>query len=257
MALLELNNVSKLFGGLAAISGLNMVINEGEIVGLIGPNGAGKTTTFDVITGELRPNEGSVVFDGRRISGLKPNQVASLGIVRTFQSVTLFPGYSVLENTLVGLHLESDIGFVEAILNTRSNRRKELSLYNRATEVLDFIGLLEMLDELAENLPQGLQRKLGIAIGLAARPKVFLLDEPLTGMNAQETSEMIETIRQIRDRSGTTIVVVEHNMKAVMSLCERLVVINFGKKIAEGIPEEIQTNKDVIEAYLGSAEDAA
>jgi branched-chain amino acid transport system ATP-binding protein len=257
MALLELKTVSKLFGGLAAINGLNMEINEGEIVGLIGPNGAGKTTTFNVITGELRPSEGNVFFEGRRISGFRPNQVARRGIVRTFQLVTLFPGYTVLENVLVGLHLESDIGFVEAILNTRSYRRKELRLYNRAEEILDFIGLLEMVDEPAENLPHGLQRKLGIAIGLAAKPKVLLLDEPLTGMNPQETSEMIEIIRQIRDHNRTTIVVIEHNMRVVMSLCERLVVINFGKKIAEGSPEEIQTNKDVIEAYLGSGEDAA
>lgn len=257
MALLELNKISKFFGGLAAINGLDMEVNQGEIVGLIGPNGAGKTTTFNVITGELRPNEGSVIFEGRDISGLRPNRIAKLGIVRTFQLVTLFPGYTVLENVLVGLHLRSNIGFVQAMLNTHSNRRKELSLLDQAMEVLNFMGLLGMRDELAENMPHGLQRTLGVAIGLAAKPKVLLLDEPLTAMNPQETSEMIKTIRKIRDRNGTTIVVVEHNMRAVMALCERIVVINFGTKIVEGPPDEIKENKEVIEAYLGREEDAA
>jgi branched-chain amino acid transport system ATP-binding protein len=257
MAQLALHQVSKLFGGLVAINGLNMSVDSGEIVGLIGPNGAGKTTTFNVITGELKPSTGRVVYEGRDISGLKPHQVSKIGIVRTFQIETLFAGYTVLENVLVGLHLRSKIGFLEAILNIRSNRHKEMSLYNEAIEVLHFIGLKKVLDEPAENLPHGLQRKLGVAISLASQPKVLLLDEPLTGMNPTESMEMIETIRKIRDHYGTTLVVVEHNMRAVMKLCERIVVVNFGTKIAEGTPKEIKENPQVIEAYLGGTENVA
>jgi branched-chain amino acid transport system ATP-binding protein len=256
MALLQLAKVSRFFGGLAAIRALDMEVNEGEIVGLIGPNGAGKTTTFNVITGELGLNEGRIIFKGRDISGLSPNHIAKLGIVRTFQLVTLFPGYTVLENLLVGFHLQSNISFLEAMLNTRSNRHKELSLYERAMEVSEFMGLTRFVDQLAENLPHGLQRKLGVGIALAANPKILLLDEPLTGMNAQEASEMIEAIREIRNRYRISVVVVEHNMKAVMALCERIIVISFGEKIAEGMPEEIKENKKVIEAYLGGESDA-
>jgi len=257
VALLELNKISKYFGGLAAVSKLDMTVWPGEIVGLIGPNGAGKTTTFNVITGDYPPTEGRVVFEERDITGLKPHQVARLGIVRTFQLTALFPQMSVLENVLIGLQIHSTIGFIEAMLNSRSNQRKELALADGALEILEFMGLLEGRDEPAGTLPHGLQRALGIAIGLAARPKLLLLDEPLTGMNPQEATTMIETIRQIRDQEKTTVVVVEHNMRAVMALCERIVVINFGTKIAEGAPGEIQENQEVIEAYLGSDEDAA
>jgi len=257
MAQLELRGVSKFFGGLAAINNLDMAVGQGEIVGLIGPNGAGKTTTFNVITGELKPTKGKAIFDGHDLTSLKPHTIAKLGIVRTFQLVTLFHGYTTLENALVGFHLQSNIGFFEALLNSRSNRRKEFDLYHEAIKILDFLDLSDSVNELAENLPHGLQRKLGVAIGLATRPKVLLLDEPLTGMNPSEVLGMIETIRRIRDSFGITIVVVEHNMRAVMALCERLIVINFGTKIAEGPPAEIQKNQEVIEAYLGRGSDAA
>ena len=257
MALLELKNLSKYFGGLAAVSSLNVEIHQGDILGLIGPNGAGKTTTFSVITGDFAPTEGEILFEDRNIGGLQPHQIARYGIVRSFQLNTLFPHLTVNENVLLGLHLQSTIGFWEGLINTGSNRRKEAALSKKAAEIMEFMGLAAGSDEEALNLPHGHQRALGIAIALAAQPKILLLDEPLTGMNPKEVDRMLEIIRKIRDDFNLTIVVVEHNMKAVMALCERIVVINFGRKIAEGTPEEIQTHKDVIEAYLGSDENAA
>lgn len=257
MALLELKNMSKFFGGLAAVSNLSLAIRQGDILGLIGPNGAGKTTTFSVITGDFAPTDGEILFEGRDIGGLQPHEVARRGIVRSFQLNTLFPHLTVKENVLLGLHLSSTIGFWEGLINTRSNRRKEGELEEKAEEVMTFMGLAAYSGEHALNLPHGYQRALGIAIALAAQPKILLLDEPLTGMNPKEVDHMLSIIHKIRDDYNLTIVVVEHNMKAVMALCERIAVISFGQKIAEGKPEEIQTNKAVIEAYLGSEEDAA
>ena len=204
MAQLELDKVSKFFGGLAAINALDMEVDQGEIVGIIGPNGAGKTTTFNVITGELRPSNGSVIFEGQDITGRSPNHVAHLGIVRTFQLATLFPGYTVLENLLVGLHLQSDLGFVEALVNTRSNRRKELALFDRALEVLDFMGLMTMGDEVAENLPHGLQRTLGVAIGLVGAWGVSrVLTSLLYGVSATDPVTYVGTALVLALVAGT------------------------------------------------------
>ena len=251
MALLELKDVSRHFGGLAAVSRLDMAADQGEIVGLIGPNGAGKTTVFNVIAGVFHPDRGQVVFDGEDISSLEPHFVAQRGIVRTFQTTTLFSGLSVIENVLLGLHLVSTIGFREAVFNTKSCRDKENELRQKAMETLAFVGLVGVENEFARNLPYGHQRLLSIAIALAARPKLLLLDEPVAGMNPREVNTTMDLIRSIRDRRGIGIVLVEHNMRAVASLCERIVVLNFGQKIAEGSAAEIRENQHVIDAYLG------
>ena len=251
MPLLELKCLTKKFGGLIAINQLNLVVETGEILGLIGPNGAGKTTTFSVITGDLSPSDGRILFEGTDIAGLKTHQIAAMGVVRTFQLMGIFPGLSTLQNILIGLHLNSNIGLVEAMINSKSNYRKEVALTDQAVEILEFMGLEPFQAELAANLPHGHQRKLSIAIGIASNPKLLLLDEPMTGMNQNEVIELVETIRMIRDKLGITLVVVEHNIQGVMALCERLVVINFGSKIAEGSPQEIMEHKGVIEAYLG------
>jgi branched-chain amino acid transport system ATP-binding protein len=251
MALLELRNVSKHFGGLSAINALDMTARGGEIVGLIGPNGAGKTTVFNVITGVYQPDGGQVLLDGERIGGLAPHLIARRGIVRTFQTTTLFSSLSVLDNVLVGLHLAARTGLVEAVFRTNSYRSKEAHLHHTARDILDFLGLTGMEGELARNLPYGHQRRLSMCIALAAAPRFLLLDEPLAGMNPKEVTAMMDLIRSIRDQRGIGVVLVEHNVRAVTSLCERIVVLNFGEKIAEGTAAEIRDAPHVIDAYLG------
>ena len=251
MALLELRNVSKHFGGLSAINALDMTARDGEIVGLIGPNGAGKTTVFNVITGVYQPDSGQVLLEGERIGGLSPHLIARRGIVRTFQTTTLFSGLSVLDNVLVGLHLLARTGLGEAVFSTQSYRVKERDLHKNARDLLAFLGLAGRERELARSLPYGHQRRLSICIALAAAPRFLLLDEPLAGMNPKEVTAMVELIRLIRDRRGLGVVLVEHNMRAVTSLCERIVVLNFGEKIAEGTAAEIRDDPHVIDAYLG------
>lgn len=248
MALLQAHNLTKHFGGLAAVSRVDITVEEGEIVGLIGPNGAGKTTCFNLLSGFLPPTAGTIMFNGEEITGLKPHQIVARGLVRTFQLTTLFQERTVLENALLGLHLASRRGLGQALVSRHAFPRDEIA---RSHEVLEFTGLASHANQLAKNLPHGHQRTLGIAMALAARPRLLMLDEPVTGMNFEESQRVMGLVKTIRDR-GTTILLVEHNMRAVMSTCERIVVLSFGQKLAEGTPTEVSTNRDVITAYLGT-----
>ncbi len=250
MACLEVKNLSKNFGGLAALNNVNFIVNQGEILGLIGPNGAGKTTLFNVLSGTFRPSSGHIIFEGKDISHLKPSQIAARGIVRTYQANILFPELTVTQNVLVGRNLQNKSGFLGFIFDTMSARQDVRDGDSEAAEVLDFCGLAAVKNELARNLPHGYQRMLAIAMALAAKPRLLLLDEPVTGMNAEEISKAIEVIRRLK-ATGMTVMLVEHTMRVVMGLCERIVVLRFGEKLAEGSPAEIQANQTVVDAYLG------
>jgi branched-chain amino acid transport system ATP-binding protein len=253
---LKIEGLIKYFGGLAAVSGLDMSVNSGDIIGLIGPNGAGKTTVFNLVTGSLRPTKGRVIFEGKDITARSPHYIAAKGVVRTFQAINIFQDFTVLENIVLACHLKPKIGFWETVLHTRGSQRKEEDILQRSQKILELVGIEAMADITAGTLAHGDKRLLGIAIALATEPKLLLLDEPLTGMNAEEVSETMRLINRLW-QSGITILLIEHNMRAAMSLCQRIVVLNFGKKIAEGSPEEIRGNKDVIQAYLGAGEYAA
>lgn len=249
--LLQLQNVVKKFGGVTASSNISFGVNEGEIFGIIGPNGAGKTTLFNLITGVYQVTTGDILFEGSTIEGKKPHQITTLGIARTFQNIRLFSQMTVLENVLVGHHDRLKSGLWASVFHTPGQKKEEKAARDEAMKLLQFVGLENDVERIASELPYGKQRKLEIARAMATEPKLLLLDEPAAGMNDSETAALGDLIRGLRDTFHVSIVLIEHDMKLMMKLCDRLVVVNFGEKLAEGTPQEIQGNKAVIEAYLG------
>jgi len=263
MSCLKVNDVTMQFGGLTAVSNFNLRINKGEIVGLIGPNGAGKTTCFNIITGEYIPTKGQVFFQVSKtvngettfedidITKARPDQVTKLGIARTFQNIRLFKELSVLENVLIGNHLNVKSNFLTAAFKLPSYQREEKEMLEKSLNLLKELNLEKFKDEKSSSLPYGLQRRLEIARALATQPKLLLLDEPAAGMNPQESLELMNLINEIKEKFDLTIFMIEHHMPVIMGVCERILVLDHGITIAEGTPKEIQTNQKVIEAYLG------
>ncbi len=259
--ILQVNNLTMDFGGLRALDRLDLEIGQREIVALIGPNGAGKTTFFNCLTGIYPPTEGEMLIrppdlKTKKLNGLKPNHVTEAGLARTFQNIRLFQNMTVLENVMIGRHCRTSAGIIGAIAKNKTTRQEENKIIEDSYAVLEKIGLAEFVNEFAKNLPYGAQRRLEIARAMATEPFLLLLDEPAAGMNPLETRELDELIVRIRDQEGITILLIEHDMKLVMSLSDRIYVVDYGKKIAQGTPQEIKSNPAVIKAYLGEDADA-
>ena len=254
-ALIQVKNITKKYGGLTANNDISFDVSENEILSVIGPNGAGKSTLFKMISSFTPTTSGEVLYRGERISNLKPHIVARKGIVRTFQETTIFKNMTVHESVVVAQHLRAKASLAGYFWGSKTAQEDVSNFGKYADELLEFLGMSEISNEQASNLPQGNLRALGIAIGLATAPKVLLLDEPFAGMNYDETMNMVNLVRSVRNERGVTIMLVEHDMPAVMNISDRIVVLNFGEKIAEGTPSEIQNNEKVIEDYLGSADD--
>jgi len=250
MSLLELSGVSKQFGGLAAVSNFDLKLEKGELIGLIGPTGAGKSTIFNLISGVLPPTAGKILFKGGEVGGRKPHEIARMGIIRTFQLNTLFGDLTVFQNALIGGHTSAGLGLGLAEAFFRLKRREDLE--QRSLDVLRLLGLIDLKDEIAKNLPDGHQRILEIGVAVCAMPEVLLLDEPVSGMNVKEAIRVMNMVNSLREREGLSVLLVEHNMRVIMDYCDRVAVVSYGKKIAEGRPSEIKQNEEVIIAYLGA-----